>query len=397
MEDWSRLVKAHLQTIHCIEAGEEEAEPYLWAAGIAIGGDQVHEDPEDPNFLVGEPAYRFSLGSHGNLVTPSPRVGRGGATQHLRDGQQADILPGAGWYISRLRPFKVLGGLMEVPGIFVLILALLEEDNVSDDGAEAGHQALNDLLENRINRFIRHLNWGDLLSEALRKSQDEGISIEEAAYELMGARIGELKNELLGPPGADCDEGEPSLVERTIEDAITGQQNVFENIWSGIDPDDVIGVNIITVSTSDLLDNGMRIPIDERFGPSPCDDHGIFEIHGEIALSGRMIPVGVLPDAPRLRVEAVARRYSRRLRVRYITHIGGTHDGVPWIIGRHRAALMVGQGTRQFYVLAPDGSETPVDAARHEVTRSLYLRTRPNWTTEDNLLSLPQLSFFVEN
>jgi hypothetical protein len=389
----SRSLIVDLKRLRCVRAQESRDEPFLWIVGIAIGGDQLTEvarlvgGGEEFFFLQGEPAFWFSRGSHGN-------TGR----RIYRDGH-IGTLPGAtGLQVHRLAPIpsKVFPG--PLPGIFVLLMVLLEEDSVTDDAIEAGHQAFNLLLQREIRTLISGIELKDLLTKGILRAGAEGVTPAEGVKRELESRFDGLKERLLGPPVVDCDEDRPdSLVMETIKEAISDYQTLFENVAAAIDPDDFIAAKTLAFTTDELLAQGRVINIVERLEASHCDTPCIYDLEGELRLSGRIIVQGELPGAQRLRIDAVATAYSRRLQSRFITHIGGTEAGVPWILHRYNAAVMLKNGERQFYVLAPDGTETEVQARQHEVTRSIYLRTVPNWTTADNLLELPALSFYTND
>ena len=75
------------------------------------------------------------------------------------------------------------------------IVVLMEEDNVSDDGANSGHAALNAAVQDALNSIIPTLGFGN----------------EEVTDEAVSALM--------------------ETVQSRIESAIKNQQNVFENIF----------------------------------------------------------------------------------------------------------------------------------------------------------------------
>lgn len=389
----SRALTVELKRLKCIEAQESRDEPFLWVAGIAIGGDQVSEvsrvvgGGEEVLLLQGQPAFWFSRGSHGN-------TGR----RQYRNGDVGNIPASTGFQVHRLAPIPSKAFPKPLPGIFILLVVLMEEDSVTDDAIEAGHQAFNQLLETEISALVSKIELKDLFAKGILRAGTENVGPEEGVKRELEARFETLKQRLLGPPVVDCDEDRPqSLVERTIETAIVDYQNFFENLGAAIDPDDFIAAVTLAFTTDELLDADKVVDIVAQLEASHCHSPCKYELAGQLRLSGRIVPVGDLPATVRLRIDAVRTAYSRRLNASFITHVGGTEGGVRWILHRYNAAMMVKNGERQFYVLAPDGSETEVQAAQHEVTKSVYLRSAPNWTKDDNLLQLPALSFYTDD
>lgn len=261
-----------------------------------------------------------------------------------------------------------------------VIAVLMEEDNVSDSGAESGHQALNQLVQDRVNGFLSGLSLLEVFSEASALIDGTDMTIEEGAVAVLKQRFEEVKNQL-------ANDGQS-----TIKNAIKGEQGLFENIWSWINADDFVDSEMFLVTTDELIAADGEIAISGRFN----EGDGDYEITGRFTLSAPVIPIGQLPAGfDRLRVEAISKSYSYHHKVDYITYVGGTANGIPWILHKYTGAVLIRDGIKSFYVQAADGSETDILAASHPAGGSLFMRTEPNDTTEDNLLSLPALSFYA--
>ncbi len=373
MSNKKRLITAHLETIHCIDEadGWGNAEPYLWTIFMTIGGDELQQNPDNPFRLIGQPHYSFGRGSHENL----------GRTDFAA-GNTRVIPPAVGSFPALIRPIalNVLGQTIKIPAIAAVITVLMEEDNVSDSGAEAGHQALNQLVTQQVNQFLANLDLFKIYLEASKISQNTDKSLEESAAEVLQSKFHQLKDELVESANS------------VISDAIRNSQGLFSNIWSWVDPDDLVDAKMFMVTTDELLANGKRVAIQGRFN----DGDGDYKISGKFSLTSPYIPVGQIPNVNRLEISAIAKGHSRRYKTGYITHIGGIHEGEPWILKKYNGAVLERDNLIQFFVRASDGTETEILAARHEETGSLYLRTYANETTEDNLLSLPKLSFYYD-
>ena len=373
MSTTRRSYSTVFETIWCINEGDGwgKGEPYLWTVAIKIGGDELKQSPDDQFRLEGAAHFSFGLGSHGNI---------GGS---MDAGDERNIPAPVGFFGANVCPIElsVLGETITVPGVIGLIGILMEEDNVSDNGAEAGHQALNQLVVDRINGFLSQLNLFDIYVEATALIEGTDKSIEEGAVEVLKSKFEEVKNQLVNDG------------QSVIKNAIKGEQNIFEDLWSWIDKDDFVDSKMFLFSTDELLEQGKEIEISERFN----EGDGDYEIRGKFTLSAPIIPIGELPSGVnRFEVKAISKAYSHHHKVDYITHIGGSVNGIQWILHKYTGAVLIGDGIKSFYVQADDGSETEILAATHPETGSLFMRTTPNDTVEDNLLSLPDLSFYLE-
>ncbi|MGB3183563.1 MAG: DUF3892 domain-containing protein [Cyclobacteriaceae bacterium] len=369
-----RDYSAVLETIRCIDEadGIGKGEPYLWTISVRIGGDDIRQSPDDPFRLIGAPHYYFGAGSHNNI---------GGG---MDAGDTRNIPGPVGTFGSAICPIElsVLGNTIQIPGVMGLIVILMEEDNVSDSGAEAGHQALNDLVVSRVNGFLNGINLLEIYTEVSSLISGTDKTIEQGAVEVLKSKFNDLKEQLVNDG------------QSVIKNAIKNEQNIFENLWSWINADDFVGAEMFLQTTDELLANGKQIDIEGRFN----DGDGDYEIKGRFTLSSVKIPVGELPPGTdRLRVESIATAYSYHHNVDYITYVGGSVNGFPWILHKYTGASLIRNGAMSFYVQAEDGSETAILAANHPDSGSLYMRTTPNDTTEDNLLSLPPLAFYLND
>lgn len=242
-----------LNRIICHDEGDGwgSAEPYLWTAFFRIGGSDVtlvfdgidfSSDPPKPRVhLEGAPFMDFGPGSHGNL----------GDT----DVDEGDIVPiptAIGEFRGLLTPIAIPDDLRElaeavgeeVPddlaGFVGVVVVLMEEDNVTDAGAEAGHQALNRAIRDRIQQVID-----------TRDFENSGVTEEEIDALTDG-------------------------IEDVVSDAVQEQQNIFEDIWSFLNKDDKIGHKVFVFNADELVDQ-TSIPLQQRW-----KNHGDWEIQGEL-------------------------------------------------------------------------------------------------------------------
>jgi len=207
------FVRIELDRIHCYDEGDGigSAEPYLWTVFFMIDGSTVSVSPSLT--LDGTATTVFTPGSHGNLGSPGDDVD---------EGDDVPIPSALGQWQAAMQPIPVaesLHGLIDdVGGAIGVITVLMEEDNVTDDGANAGHNALNAAVRDVINQIV-----------ATRTLTNQDVSDEEI-------------------------NGFEGQISDAVENAISSQQNVFENIWSWLNADDTIGFKAFIFTHDELAD-----------------------------------------------------------------------------------------------------------------------------------------------
>jgi hypothetical protein len=204
-----------LDTIHAIQEGDGigDAEPYLWTAMFKIDGETVVLDPT--LHLAGTCTFVPTPGSHGNL-----------GDSDVGDGDTVPIPAAVGQFATTMVPIPFPGTPIDVAGVLGVVTILMEENQVSDSAAEAGHAALNQFLEKTINDLIPTLGM-------------EKQEVTPAELEALTAKA-----------------------EAAITDAIVGDQGIFRNILSFIDGDHKIGAKV-NLFNHDVLTN-QHSPIYER-------------------------------------------------------------------------------------------------------------------------------------
>ncbi len=209
-------IQLELDRIHCYDEGDGwgSAEPYLWTVFFKVDGDTVALG--DDLFLHGTATIVTTPGSHGNL----------GDTD-VDAGDNVTIPSAIGEFTTTLRPIPVPEfvkalGVEDVGGVVGVATVLMEEDNVSHAGAEAGHAALNTFVQQAIDSLIPTL----------------GVSHPEVTDEDIAALT-------KGAEGA-------------ISGAIQAAQSGWDNFVSWLNADDQIGNNVFTFSHDDLAQNGSQ-------------------------------------------------------------------------------------------------------------------------------------------
>jgi hypothetical protein len=184
----------------------------------------------------------------------------------------------------------------------------MEEDNVTDDGANAGHDGLNLAIQSALDGIIPTLGFTnqDITDEEL-----EALTIQ---------------------------------VEEAVKQAISDQQNVFENIWSWLNADDTIGTVVWKFSGDKLLEEG-SIPLVHRWPNEqhPSTDHGVWEIFANVdAAEIPTCPAEVVRDifgkVSKGSSADETMRALRDFRSKELTKYGGI--GLWWQLARRNSHLL---------------------------------------------------------
>ena len=244
METLNVILK--LNEIICHDEGDGwgSAEPYLWVIFFKIDGLSVWQNG---TMLGGEADFKFSRGSHNNLPN-----------HDVDSGEVVEIPASVGEWSTILKPIEITdfqGNITEVSGIIGVVAVLMEEDNVSDDGAEAGHQGLNNYVKDSINNFISSINLWDFVN-----SDDPAEDVQQKIDDLIRLIKDNIKS--------------------VVKDAIKSNQNLLENLWAWIDKDDKIGDVIWTYNATEIMSNSYNIALNKRWRKE-----GGWEINGEISAS----------------------------------------------------------------------------------------------------------------
>lgn len=302
-----------LETVICHDEGDGigDAEPYLWTAFFRIGGDDVTivfdgidfsgDKPKPIIHLEGEPFMRFGEGSHGNLNNSD-----------VDEGDTVPIPSSVGEFRTLLRPIPIPQELLDlaeqvgeevdedIAGFVGVVAVLMEEDNVSDDGAEAGHKGLNAAIRRAIQRVI-----------------------DTRSYDNSGVSQGEIDSLTDG-------------ISDAVSDAISDQQNIFEDIWAWLNADDEIGHQVFLFTTDDLA------------GQTPVELQKRWDNEGDWEIRGSLIPTVVCPaDATAALLKALsadsgAVRYDRQSLQQFRDLEFLKHKGLaPWwdLVREHKGSI----------------------------------------------------------
>lgn len=185
--------------------------PYLWTVFFKLDGSGLSLSPEFE--LKGEVQFHFTHGSHGNLGT-------------VTVGEAVPISSYLGHWETSLEPIPVPFFDYEMPGILGVVAVLMQENNVSDIGAEAGHQALNDFVQEAIQESIANFSVKLIDVENIQPS---------------------LKRYF-----ADQVDRLAEGIESRVRQAVVKSQSWSQNLWSLIDQDELIGYRVWDLMASEI-------------------------------------------------------------------------------------------------------------------------------------------------
>ena len=369
-------VSVKLWRLFCYHGADEgNSEPYMWVIGFKFDGSTIQQQLARLSWTAD---LFFSQGSHGCL-------GHG----DVGPGTKISIGPSVGTWNTTLKPITLTdgdGNTTTVPGAIAFIAVVLEENNVPDVAAEAGHQALNNFVASTLEGFVSGIDLIKL-NQAAQERIINGASREQAVAEEMLAGVEALRKVIT--------DGASDVVEHAMRTAM----NLPEMVWAGIDKDEVMGRAFHFVSSSQLLgESDFTVDfVDGMFDKPHLPEAGDFayNLHAYIKAKVRRRKtdlVSQLPTARDIQMQGISRGYSRDRKSFYIASVGGVVDGKSWWMRRSEACNLIQTGEKAFYVLNADGSHTPVLAVSPPDSYWSYLTTPGDASSDNNLLSLPKLT-----
>jgi hypothetical protein len=283
-----------LERIHCHDEGDGigGAEPYLWTVFFKLDGDTVALG--DDLFLRGRATVIPTPGSHGNL-----------GDADVDEGEDIGIPWAIGELVTTLRPIPVPAwvadafGVEDVGGVIGAVTVLMEEDNVSHHGAEAGHAALDAFVRQALDGLVPTIGIGHSM-----------VTPEEIAALTEGA-------------------------EEAISEAIRSAQSGWENFVSWLDADDLIGHTVFTFGHDRLAETG-----GEAFSQR-WENEGDWELFGRVAAAPTCPAEAVLAVLRSLGlVEADAERHTLDVihSVRRTSLAGNRELGAWWMLAERNTA-----------------------------------------------------------
>ena len=370
-------VRVGVRQLFCYHgADEEDSEPYLWVIGFKLDGSTIQQNLTR---LTWTPDFFFSAGSHGNL----------GAVAN--PGSKITIPRNVGTWETTLKPIVLTDAQLnttEAPGAIGFIAVLLEENNVPDHAAEAGHQALNTFVAQSFSDFVTGIDLLDVNAKVAQRVAG-GASKEQALEDEIKARFTTLQTTIKN--------GASNVVSTAMRQAMGG--NITELIWAGIDKDEQMGNAFQMTTARELISihDFTTEYTDQIFDNPNLPEAGGFayNLHSYIRAKIKLRKIELEPALPPehdVQIQGIERRYSRDLKTWYIAWVGGVVNGKSWWLSRSDCCTKIDNGEKSFYVLTADGVRTPVIVAP-PLPGSYWasLTTPPDDRPDNNLLALPKL------
>ena len=334
-----------LDSIFCFQGDDiddvfdEESEPYLWVLMVKLDGEGFFQSG---NFLVGNPRFFFSPGSHGNI---------GGSILHGVRRLPDDV----GRWETSLKPIPIsVAGqeLTSIPGTILCCAVLMEENLTPNSAVEEAHTSIKQLVEKTIESTLASLGLAGLAADAVAEVATElargnTITLATAASRVLQRRLKPIQDlfTLAAPANTAV-----TILKNLKIDGLIG---------SAIDADKPMGVFFRSLTQAELADTfesafglprGKRVDMGTNMFNMP---EWAYNLHGQAWAHHKFVRTGI-PASRRLQVSCSGKRIAGQGEKR-ITGIGGQDNGVFWGLGRGEAADMIRKGEKTFFVVGADG------------------------------------------
>lgn len=241
-------IALHTLSLHKKGASWGKSEPYLWNIFFRVDGEAITINPDFT--ISGKAIFKFSEGSHNNL--------RGS----IHRDNILHIPQEIGIWETELHPVKVPYFDQYVSGIAGVVSVLMEENNVSNEGAEAGRLALSQQVQKAVNSALKDFN---------PKVID----------------INDVQNSI-GNHFQKTIEGFVNGIETHVIEAIKSSQSLLQNVWSLIKADALVGFHVFKFDHADINKHNGTIHFNHKWNSQKYGDWEVF---------GKMQEVKVPPSS----------------------------------------------------------------------------------------------------
>lgn len=199
-----------LEKIHCFDEGDGfgKAEPYLLPVFFKIDGETVFFETIKTLSLSGKPTIHSVAGKHKNL-----------GVANVNKGDVVVIPKSIGTWQTSLQPIGIheYDDWASAQGVIGVFCVLMEQDNLTNKAVESAYKKLTNNIKKCIKNSISLMN-----EKNTSLSEEEMLSFSKAISKSIGKTI--IKN-----------------------------QNLFQNIYSLLNLDDIIGSKCFIYKHSDLI------------------------------------------------------------------------------------------------------------------------------------------------
>ena len=370
-------------TLFCFQGADQgsdfagdSSEPYLWAIMVAFDGSTITQS--GTNF-VGTPRYFLSPGSHGNLDLGSGIV----------SGETVGIPAAVGSWTTTVTPIVITdttGATLALPAQVVMIGVLMEQNDTPNEAVEAGHAALNTYIQTQLNTFVGGIDLVSVNSQVQKAMQGStGLSETAAISSVFMKLLQPVKDSIMANAVG------------IVTDAIKSELDILGLLGSFVHRDEPDGQCFQVIDGTALAASTIDTPLPfVHFvtGDKSTSPAWGYNLHGRAYQRVRNTYTPMPDSVPpgRLQITCVDRvPVSGQPKVTWLSHIGGVlDDGTPWRLSRANAVGLINSRANSFFVQGADGSSAAVEVVSNDpLVRSVYLRTHPDGSKEDNLGSLP--------
>ncbi len=223
--------------------------PYLWVIFFKIDGTCVNITPAFR--LKGKGTFEFKPGSHGNL----------GLTD-LTTQKNISIPNKIGKWQTKIEPFNIPYFEQKAPGMTGAIVVMMEENNVSYKGAEAGHKALNEKVTSAVNQALKEFD------PRLVDVNNVMPSIKQFFEDKVAETTDSMQNDIVK--------------------AIRSSQKLLRNLWTYFNPDSLIGFHVWNYNQKELMESPKQsIDFSHSWTTNEFND---WEIFGNICIIDEKTP-----------------------------------------------------------------------------------------------------------
>ena len=214
--------------------------PYLWPIYYKIDGEGITLTKEF--LLEGAPIFQTTTGSHGNLGVKS-----------MGKKDRIDVPEQIGLWKTTFEPLHIPYFEGKISGALGVMLILMEQNNVSAQGAEAGHQALNQFFQSNLSQLVADFRPTMIDIQNPFQSVMDYFSNGTSGYaRKMGAAVG---------------------------NAVKDNQNIVQNLWSLVNKDNMIGFAVRQFTLPKLIKH-QHLSFSKKW---ETEKYGTWEIFGEIS------------------------------------------------------------------------------------------------------------------
>ena len=213
-----------------------QGEPYLWLIFLKVDGSVVVISPEFK--LLGEAEFYFTEGSHGNLGMEASK------------NHRVKIPKNIGEWQTTLTPFYLPHFEQAIPSVVGVAAILMEQNNMSYQGAEAGHQALNNYIQKAVNEVIAEFS----------PQQINVLNLMESLKKYFVKAFEKHQNQIMD----------------TVINAVKNKQSILQNLWTLVNKDNLIGFHVQVITHLDFEQTD-KFMFSHRW---KTKEHGEWEVMG---------------------------------------------------------------------------------------------------------------------